>query len=87
MNQAKNLVPDGGGKATKVGEKVLELQRKLPSARIVYCSATGAYMPCLLAHEPISRRESSPHIYLRFICPIDANTQNRQIFQSAYLVV
>ena len=41
-HKAKNLVPDGGGKATKVGEKVLDLQRQMPSARIVYCSATGA---------------------------------------------
>ena len=41
-HKAKNLVPDGGGKPTKVGEKVLDLQRQLPSARIVYCSATGA---------------------------------------------
>ncbi len=40
--QAKNLVPDSGSRATKVGEKVLELQRRLPLARVVYCSATGA---------------------------------------------
>jgi P-loop containing NTP hydrolase pore-1 len=40
--QAKNLVPDSGGRATKVGEKVVELQRLLHNARVVYCSATGA---------------------------------------------
>lgn len=43
--QAKNLVPDTGGRATKVGEKVVELQRLLPNARVVYCSATGALLP------------------------------------------
>lgn len=40
-HKAKNLVPDAGGKPTKVGEKVLLLQRMLPNARVVYCSATG----------------------------------------------
>ena len=40
-HKAKNLVPDAGGKPTKVGKKVLELQQMLPKARIVYCSATG----------------------------------------------
>ena len=43
-HKAKNLVPESGGKPTKVGEKVLQLQRMLPLARVVYCSATGA--PC-----------------------------------------
>lgn len=41
-HKAKNLVPDAGGKPTKVGKKCLELQHRLPLARIVYCSATGA---------------------------------------------
>ncbi len=41
-HKAKNLVPDSGSKPTKVGEKVLQLQRMLPNARVVYCSATGA---------------------------------------------
>ena len=40
-HKAKNLVPDAGGRPTKVGEKVLQLQRALPNARVVYCSATG----------------------------------------------
>ena len=40
-HKAKNLVPESGGKPTKVGEKVLQLQRLLPLARVVYCSATG----------------------------------------------
>lgn len=60
MGQAKNLVPDGGGKATKVGEKVLELQRKLPSARIVYCSATGVCEFCT-PMSPSPYKSSSPH--------------------------
>lgn len=38
-------MPDTGGRATKVGEKVVELQRLLPNARVVYCSATGAPLP------------------------------------------
>ncbi|KAK9865736.1 hypothetical protein WJX84_001418, partial [Apatococcus fuscideae] len=41
-HKAKNLIPDSGGKPSKVGEKVLELQTLLPQARIVYASATGA---------------------------------------------
>ncbi|BDA46474.1 Protein strawberry notch homolog 1 [Coccomyxa sp. Obi] len=44
-HKAKNLVPDSGSKPTKVGEKVLQLQRMLPNARVVYCSATGASEP------------------------------------------
>ena len=40
-HKAKNLVHESGGKPTKVGEKVLQLQRMLPLARVVYCSATG----------------------------------------------
>ena len=40
-HKAKNLVPESGGRPTKVGEKVLQLQRMLPLARVVYCSATG----------------------------------------------
>ena len=40
-HKAKNLIPDSGGKPSKVGEKVLELQTLLPQARIVYASATG----------------------------------------------
>lgn len=44
-HKAKNLVPDSGAKPSKVGAKVLELQTRLPQARIVYCSATGASEP------------------------------------------
>jgi len=40
-HKAKNLVPAGSSKPTKTGLTVLELQRKLPKARVVYCSATG----------------------------------------------
>jgi hypothetical protein len=34
-----------GGKATKTGAAVLEIQRMLPKARVVYCSATGITEP------------------------------------------
>lgn len=40
-HKAKNLVPESGAKPTKVGRMVLELQQRLPHARVVYCSATG----------------------------------------------
>ncbi|CAB1115009.1 unnamed protein product [Ectocarpus sp. CCAP 1310/34] len=44
-HRAKNLYAAGGGAATKAGAAVVELQAKLPNARIVYCSATGASEP------------------------------------------
>ncbi|GBG72349.1 hypothetical protein CBR_g11926 [Chara braunii] len=44
-HKAKNLVPETGSSGTKTGEAVLELQAKLPNARVVYCSATGASEP------------------------------------------
>ncbi|XP_021775201.1 protein FORGETTER 1-like isoform X1 [Chenopodium quinoa] len=44
-HKAKNLVPEAGGQPTRTGEAVLELQDKLPEARVVYCSATGASEP------------------------------------------
>lgn len=44
-HKAKNLVPEAGGQPTRTGEAVLEIQAKLPEARIVYCSATGASEP------------------------------------------
>jgi len=45
-HKAKNLFPSSGsGKPTKTGLAVLELQNKLPKARIVYASATGASEP------------------------------------------
>ncbi|XP_044169513.1 protein strawberry notch-like [Acropora millepora] len=39
-HKAKNLVPTGSSKPTKTGLAVLELQNKLPKARMVNCSAT-----------------------------------------------
>ena len=42
-------MPESGGKPTKVGEKVLQLQRMLPLARVVYCSATGETLAGLTA--------------------------------------
>lgn len=44
-HKAKNLFPSGSGKPTKTGLAVLDLQTKLPKARIVYASATGATEP------------------------------------------
>ncbi|NWS76386.1 SBNO1 protein, partial [Crotophaga sulcirostris] len=45
-HKAKNLCPVGSSKPTKTGLAVLELQNKLPKARVVYASATGTY--CLV---------------------------------------
>lgn len=42
-HKAKNLVPTGSAKPTKTGITVLELQKQLPKARVVYCSATGGF--------------------------------------------
>lgn len=44
-HKAKNLVPEAGGQPTKTGEAVLEIQARLPEARVIYCSATGASEP------------------------------------------
>ncbi|GER33848.1 RING/FYVE/PHD zinc finger superfamily protein [Striga asiatica] len=44
-HKAKNLVPESGGQPTKTGEAVLDIQARLPEARIMYCSATGASEP------------------------------------------
>ncbi|PIA37650.1 hypothetical protein AQUCO_03000300v1 [Aquilegia coerulea] len=44
-HKAKNLIPEAGGLPTRTGEGVVELQAKLPQARVVYCSATGASEP------------------------------------------
>ncbi|XP_057486376.1 protein FORGETTER 1-like isoform X4 [Actinidia eriantha] len=44
-HKAKNLVPEAGGQSTRTGEVVLEIQARLPEARVIYCSATGASEP------------------------------------------
>lgn len=44
-HKAKNLVPEAGGQPTRTGEAVLDLQARLPEARVIYCSATGASEP------------------------------------------
>lgn len=49
-HKAKNLVPTGASKPSKTGLTVLQLQKKLPKARIVYCSATGASEPRNMAY-------------------------------------
>ncbi|BES90477.1 Strawberry notch homolog [Nesidiocoris tenuis] len=49
-HRAKNLCPVGSSKPTKTGLTVLELQNKLPLARVVYASATGASEPRNMAY-------------------------------------
>lgn len=49
-HKAKNLVPYGSARPTKTGLAVLELQERLPNARIVYASATGASEPKNMAY-------------------------------------
>lgn len=40
-HKAKHLMAVGNAKPTKTGLNVLELQKQLPNARVVYASATG----------------------------------------------
>ncbi|CEF63666.1 Protein strawberry notch homolog 2 [Strongyloides ratti] len=49
-HKAKNLCPTAGSKPTKTGKVVMELQKQLPNARIVYASATGATEPKNMAY-------------------------------------
>ncbi|XP_055332799.1 protein strawberry notch homolog 1-like [Paramacrobiotus metropolitanus] len=44
-HRAKNLCPAKDAKPTRTGINVAELQKRLPGARIVYASATGASEP------------------------------------------
>lgn len=44
-HKAKNLIPVSSLKPTLTGKAVVELQSKLPNARVVYSSATGASEP------------------------------------------
>ncbi|NXJ15956.1 SBNO1 protein, partial [Odontophorus gujanensis] len=59
-HKAKNLCPVGSSKPTKTGLAVLELQNKLPKARVVYASATGMYclvcIKCLYAFSGIGTK-------------------------------
>ncbi|KAH9525542.1 Protein strawberry notch 1, partial [Bulinus truncatus] len=49
-HKAKNLCPTGSSKPTKTGQTVLELQNRLPLARVIYASATGASEPRNMAY-------------------------------------
>lgn len=49
-HKAKNLLPRNSSKPSKTGKCVLELQERLPKAKIVYCSATGASEPRHMAY-------------------------------------
>lgn len=40
-HKAKNLVSDNDAQSAKTAVAVRDLQRRLPKARVVYCSATG----------------------------------------------
>ena len=44
-HKAQNLMPVKGGKPTKIGLAVLNLQYKKPRTRVVYASSTGAFKP------------------------------------------
>ncbi|KDD72667.1 P-loop containing NTP hydrolase pore-1 protein, partial [Helicosporidium sp. ATCC 50920] len=48
-HRAKNLTSDRG-RSSQVGLRVRDLQAALPSARVVYCSATGASEPRNMAY-------------------------------------
>lgn len=49
-HRAKNLTPSGSQRPTKTGLTVLDLQNRLPLARVVYASATGATEPRNMAY-------------------------------------
>ncbi|XP_072450257.1 si:ch73-63e15.2 isoform X1 [Chiloscyllium punctatum] len=49
-HKAKNVCVNGSTKSTKTGLAVLELQNRLPFARVVYASATGASEPKNMAY-------------------------------------
>ncbi len=49
-HKAKNLIPVNGKISTKTGIAVVKLQDKLPNARVVYSSATGASEPRNMAY-------------------------------------
>eukprot|EP00731_Ephydatia_muelleri_P029060 Em0020g704a len=40
-HKAKHFVPDNENRSTKIAQAVITIQRLLPKARVVYCSATG----------------------------------------------
>ncbi|GAB4819275.1 hypothetical protein N2152v2_006321 [Parachlorella kessleri] len=49
-HKAKNLMPAGGGKPSQTAKAVVELQERLPEAKVLYSSATGASEPRNLAY-------------------------------------
>uniref|UniRef100_A0A8C4WVN5 Protein strawberry notch homolog 2 n=1 Tax=Eptatretus burgeri TaxID=7764 RepID=A0A8C4WVN5_EPTBU len=49
-HKAKNLRPNGSARPSKTGCAVLKLQEKLPRARVLYASATGASEPKNMAY-------------------------------------
>lgn len=66
-HKAKNFIDGESESSTKIGLAVVELQQRLPKARVVYCSATGitelkntAFMVRLGIWGPSSPFESFP---------------------------
>lgn len=49
-HKAKHLVASSGGVGTQTGKAVEELQNRLPNARVIYASATGASEPRNMAY-------------------------------------
>jgi hypothetical protein len=49
-HKAKNLIGADGGPATKTAQAVVDLQARLPGAKVLYASATGASVPKNLAY-------------------------------------
>jgi len=63
-HKAKNLCPTGAGKPTKTGQTVLELQNKLPKARVVYASATGNRRRLLLGISRVKWTRTRDFLYI-----------------------
>ena len=49
-HKAKNLLPSKGGEPTQTGRAIMFLQERLPDAKLLYSSATGASEPRNLAY-------------------------------------
>lgn len=75
-HKAKNLVPSGAGKPSKTGATVLMLQKKLPKARIVYCSATGQFI--------LVQSYCHKYMYVRvmYLCLVGASEPKNMAYMS-----
>ena len=79
-HKAKNFVPGKEAQSTKVAAAVINLQQRLPRARVVYCSATGVSEIGNMAYvssQPFPRHPrrtrrgglSVCSLQLEFLCP------------------